>query len=330
MNINQSRVKLWRKCHHAHWLKYVKLLKKKRNKRPLVFGTIVHEMIDADANADDPFAVLAKIEKNERKVFREEVEEYGNIIEDIRCIMTEYFEYYKDSTLQYIRRKGKSAEHVFEIEIDKGLNFKGKIDGLGKTGKQDKRTWLVEHKSSGQAPPNEDHRWRNVQSAVYIRAIDILGWAKLDGTLWDYIRSKPPADPKVLKSGELSEAKLDSLPSRVREKLKELGLKEKDHASLIKAAEANRRNYFQRIFSPIKKPVVDIVFEDFVRSAKEIRDFGETANDRTIDKHCDWCDFEPLCRARMQSLDVDFIMEREYVTHDPEAHYQEERSVTHD
>lgn len=330
MNVNQSRVKLWRKCHYAHYLKYVELLKVKRKKRPLVFGTIVHEMVDADANANDPMEVLEEIEKKEKKVFAIEREMYGDLVSDIRCIMSEYFEYYKDSTLQYIRKNKKSAEHIFEVEIDKGLNFKGKIDGIAKTGAKDKRTWLVEHKSSEKAPPNEDHRWRNVQSAVYIRATEMMGWPKLDGTMWDYILSKPPARPEVLKSGKLSEKKISSLPSRVRETLKELGLKEKDHRKLIEDAEANRRNYFQRIFSPLKKPVVDIVFGDFVRSAKEIRDFGEKAKDRSIDKHCDWCEFEPLCRATMQGLDVDFIKEREYEAHNPEAHYETERSVTQD
>ena len=31
-----------------------------------------------------------------------------------------------------------------------------------------------------------------------------------------------------------------------------------------------------------------------------------------IERHCSWCDYEPLCRARLQGNDFDFIKERQY------------------
>jgi hypothetical protein len=79
--------------------------------------------------------------------------------------------------------------------------------------------WLLEHKNH-KSFPNADHRWRNLQSSVYIRFIEMMGWWKVEGTLWDYIRSKPPTRPQILKSGGVSSRDLDSLPQVVIDTIK--------------------------------------------------------------------------------------------------------------
>src|SRR3546814_5166847 len=43
----------------------------------------------------DPLKVLNKIELDNKKMFRREIEMYGNIIEDIRDIMIDYFDYWE-------------------------------------------------------------------------------------------------------------------------------------------------------------------------------------------------------------------------------------------
>lgn len=321
INVSQSKVKLWRKCRRAYHEKYYRGLRKKKVKRPFMFGRIVHEMIEADANGDDPFAKLEAIDLTSGKMFRREREEYGDILEDIRVIMEEYFLHYPEDArdaLVYSRRKGKSAEFPFEIEIANGIVFKGKIDAVGKARKM---RWLVEHKTFNRMP-GEDDRWRSVQSGVYIRAIQMLGWWNdIDGTLWDYVRSKPPAVPGILKNGEISRAKCDTLPTRVRAFIKANGKDPKKYKDLIKNAEDNRSSWFIRAYTPLKRQVVDATWEDFVATAKEIAELHDKpeAHTRTVDRHCSWCDYEPLCRARMLGLDAEFIEKRDYTTEREEA-----------
>jgi hypothetical protein len=317
MKINQSRVKSFRRCRQEFDYKYNQHLIRRKIKRHFVFGNLGHEMWEEYANGGDPFEVLDRIDPSQMRVFQAEREEYGNIIEDIRCIMTEYFNYYKSNSLVLQRRNKRAAEHEFAVELTKDITFVGKIDGVGKT--PNKLLWLVEHKTSKHDPPNEDHRWRNLQSAVYIRAIEMLGWWKVEGTCWDYILSKPPAVPKVLKSGELSQAQLSTLPSRLEAELKKLKLNPKDFAQMMDDAKENRKRYFQRIFSTISKPVIDSLFKDFLATATEIVSYGDDPNmiTRNIDKHCSWCDYEPLCRATLKGLDVDFVKEREYNVEEP-------------
>lgn len=320
--VSQSKVKCWRQCRQRYWYRYVEKLRRKLIPRPLQFGRMVHEMIEAEANGKDPMRHLNKISQRDDKMFRSQREEYGEIVQDTRWIMSEYFHYWdsqSDKRIEYVEMKGKSSEHSFELEIPKGkIVITGKIDNLARR-PSNKTRWLAEHKS-GKRIPNDDHRWRQLQSALYIRVVDMLGLPKLDGTLWDYIRSKPPSKPQVLKTGKMSARALDTLPVTVVDTLRKEGLdpKDKRFGPLMKMAEDNRRTYFQRVFTPVKENVVDFLYDDFLRSAREM---AETHGDEdrvsmTIDRHCDWCEYEGLCRAKLQDLDIDFLKKKDYTIHE--------------
>lgn len=316
VTVSQSRVKSFRKCRKQHHNKYVLGLRKKVKSRSLMFGSVIHRMIEADANADDPFETLDKVSETNEKLFKSEREAYGELVSDIRVIMTDYFEYWDKhkKAIVYSRRAGRSAEHLFEIDIADGLKFKGKIDAVGKS---QKMRWLVEHKSFKRMP-SEDDRWKSVQSGAYIRAIQMMGWwTDLEGTLWDYVGNKEPATPKILESGKISEAQLNSLPGRVRAFLKTQKAKEKDYPKLMKQVTENRDNWFLRIYTPLNEQVVQTTWDDFLETALEIQRVGETSKTRSIDQHCNWCDFKALCQAEIAGLDVDFVIQREY-TYEPE------------
>jgi hypothetical protein len=118
----------------------------------------------------------------------------------------------------------------------------------------------------------------------------------------------------LLKNGTLSTRELDSLPQVVEDTLKQYKLNPKKYGELIDAQRRNMSSYFQRIFTPIKKAVVDNLYQDFISSARQLMDINfKKGVPRSIGKHCDWCEFEPLCRAALQGSDEDFVKEREYV-----------------
>lgn len=307
--VSQSKLKTWRRCRYAYHCRYVEKLKKRRKSRPLQFGSMVHEMIEAYANGDDPFERLDLIAATQGKMFREELEEYGNLIEDVRAIMTDYFDYYDERSLLYLRRKGRSSEHSFEVELIDGIILEGKIDAFAKT--PNRLVWSVEHKTFSRMP-NEDERWRNIQSATYHRVTQMLGWFNIDGIVWDYIRSKAPTMPRVLKDGSLGKRSIDSLPTVMMKFLEDAKLDPKKHKELLVSVRANRANYFKRIFTPTKEDVVDILWKDLQESALEARDLHGKVKARTIDQHCSWCDYEAICRAELTGGDMDFVKEKEY------------------
>jgi hypothetical protein len=318
--VSHSKRETWNRCKFAYHKKYVEKLRKKFKPRPLLFGSIVHEMLEEHQSGRDAFKVLASYARKEAKIIRIHREEYGDIIEDIDCIVSEYFEHYDNDGLQYLKVGKSYAEHEFEIEIVPDIIFNGKIDGKALT--KNKMRWLVERKTFGRMP-DENMRWRSVQSALYSRAAQIMGW-EFDGTLWDYIWSKPPLRPQRLKSGKLAKRSINTLPSRVLDTIQAYKLNPKDYAHLVKSATKNRERYFQRKFSPTKRRVVDMVIADFVETAREMRDSHGRKKARSIGRHCDWCEFEPICRAELTGGDVDFIQERDYVKREERHEVQAE------
>lgn len=329
INISQSKVKVYRQCRRMYHNKFVLMLQKKKKKRPFMFGGIVHEIAEARFERKDWEEVLNKIELDNKKLFRKEIEMYGNIIEDIRDIMTDYFEYWENhptDAVRPIKHDGRRSEHEFRIELDDGLWFTGRIDAVVKAKGM---RWLMEHKTFSRMP-SEDERWRSVQAAVYFRALEEMGFKTIDGVLWDYVSSKPCNVPGQLTStGRISQARLDSLPSRIERWIEEEGHKRKEFRKLIEDAEANRRNRFIRIYSPVKPRVVDNIWNDFVDTAKEMADFHGKKKDQNIGRHCSWCDYQPLCKAEVTGSDVDWIIDREYQKEDL-SHKRDEKDRTED
>lgn len=307
--VSQSKIKTWRRCKYAYHLKYHEKLVKNVKSRPLQFGTIVHEMDDVYHEGDDPFDKLNEIAKKQSKLFRAEIEEYGDIIADVRILYKEYMETYKNDEWDVIRIKKKSSEHEFEVPLNKHILFTGKIDRLVNAKKM---RWLVEKKTFGHGMPNDDERWRNLQSASYITMMKLMSWPEVDGTCWDYFSSHAPTMPQLLKNGEISTKNINTLPSKVLEFAKLHKLTPKQVKPLLIKAEARRPEYFKRVYTIIKPKLVNSIMADVMETADEMANNDTKLKAKNIDKHCGWCDFEKICRAELQGSDVKFIREREY------------------
>ena len=310
---SQSKVKTWLSCKRKYHYRYIEKLKRIKKGRPLQFGSIVHDMLEAHANGFDPFEVLEKVELEQGKLFQAEIDMYGELIVDIGYIMEDYFTYWggrDKNSIKPIAINKKYAEHEFEIPIEgEGVLLTGKVDMFGKS--IDKLTWLVEHKSFNRRP-SEEFRWVNLQSSVYIRVSEMLGWPSVDGTMWDYIHSKPPEMPKELKGGNISQAKIYTLPTAIKQFCSDNKLKVKDYPSLMKHAMENRSQYFYRVRNPMSAKVVDGIYSDFIDAILDMRDNHGKKRMRTIERHCQWCDYEPLCKAELLGHDTKFILKREY------------------
>jgi calcineurin-like phosphoesterase family protein len=307
---SQTKCNTYRRCKYAYWLRYIEKLRKKVKGRPLQFGSIVHEMLEAHANADDPMEKLTALVEGAGSMFSSQRDDFEDMIQDIEDIMTSYFEMdWGDDELMFLPRKGRFAEHEFRVEIAKGIVLTGKMDAMAKT--KDKRRWLVENKTFTNMP-NADHRWRNLQSNTYVRVNEMLGLPEIDGLCWNYICSRSPGVPKILKDGTVSKKRLNTTPARLARFFRENKLKAKDYPTLVRSTEANLKHYFARIFSAAKKATVDLVFKDLIETSLEMANNHGRLKAKTIDRHCEWCDYEPICRAELQKADVEFIKKKEY------------------
>lgn len=309
--VSQSKVQSWLLCRMKYHYQYVLSLRKKAPPRPLKFGSIAHQVIEADAEGEKkPIEkILEKVEITDRHLFRQEREMYGDIMTDMNIIMRAYFRFWEKEPIQYVKVNGKFSEHLIEADLTNDIMFKGTLDAQAANRRM---TWLVEHKTH-RTIPNDDHRWRNLQTCVYMPLAQDHGFGPFDGVLWDYIRSKPPTRPKLKKDGTLSERELDTLPEAVLDTIRQERLNPAAYRGLLASAEANMSSYFQRIYRPVKANVVKAVMRDFVETAKMMSEAEGMRPTRTLGKHCDWCQYEPLCRAALQGNDIEMVKEREYV-----------------
>jgi hypothetical protein len=313
--INQSRVYSWRNCRQAYHYKYVEEIVPKRIARPLAFGTIVHQMLEAGINVGHPdaaFTVLRNMNPENKRIFKEEKEYYGAILDDITLIMDEYFNYWPDSELTFlpIGPEKKRSEIKFQLE-QKRFIAEGTMDAIART--PNRMVWLVEHKTHSDLP-SEDHRWRNLQSAVYLTAIKELKLAKPSGVVWNYISSKSPTLPEYLeKSARLSKREIVTLPNVVMAQLQAHGLSadEPNHRELLDAAIACRQRYFQRIYTPLSPRVTALLWQGFVDTAHEIID-NAGKRDKNISRACEWCGYEPLCRAELTGGDLASVKKNDF------------------
>lgn len=315
--VRQSTLKTWRKCRRAAHYKLVEFLRPKLIRRPLKFGTLIHNLTEAGIKGTSVKKYLTTLTPEEIEGY-ENREEYGNILEDASDIMIEYRRKWKGDGIVYCKGPtGERAEHKFEMDLCKGIILTGKIDFVAKT--EDRRRWMGEHKTFKKEWSEED-RWRNVQSSLYINAWTTLTGKRLDGILWDYIYSKPPTFPQLTKTGKISEKAIVTLPITVNRFLaaNELTSDSPGADTLIAAGEEGVDRYFQRIFIPRNERVEKMVWKDAIATAKEMRAKLGVSRERTIDYGCNMCEFKKLCNAALTGGDVKFIKRNFYYVDEAE------------
>lgn len=325
MTISQSKARTWRTCKAQYDFKYVRKLRRIRVKRPLQFGRIMHDLIEVDLEGGDPYAKLDEIEEQQGKLFEEEVEEYGNIVETIAIIFEEYQDYWPKNDWKIIPVGDQNSEHYFEIELFDGMLFNGRLDFLCRS---KKLKWLGENKTFGSLP-NDDHRWKDLQSAVYFRAVDHMGWVRggLDGVCWNYIASKEPTVPQIKQDGSMSVRKINTFPSVIQQVARDNNIPLKDVTEQVERARESRNDWFDRIYTPINETVVEFVWNGFVDTAHEIAENHGKVDGMNVGRHCDWCDYEPICRARMLNTDWEFVIEREFEVKDGDEESTAEKAA---
>ena len=119
LRISQSKVRQWRDCKRKFWYAHVVKIQRRRLPRPLTYGRLLHQMHERMAVGKDPLGVIKEIPKEDLQMFEEEIEEYGNVVEDLTYIIEAYQRYWNDikhEPLEYLRRGNKFSEHEFELE----------------------------------------------------------------------------------------------------------------------------------------------------------------------------------------------------------------------
>ena len=163
--------------------------------------------------------------------------------------------------------------------------------------------------------PDEDKRFSDLQTVLYYWALNQNG-THTDGVLWDYLRTKPPTVPELLKKGGLTRRKdLDSDYETYLKAIIDNGLDPQDYQVELERLKGNV--FFKRVYLPNPhKDLVANVVDDFFETAREIE--NSTAKDRNSGFDCTNCSFFNLCQAEFRGLDGSFIKKQMFTVREPD------------
>ena len=334
LSISYSAVLDWRTCEQKYWYRYVDKILPRVTAAPLELGTFIHDYLETFYNAAQ--RQPPKLPDTRRRYHKRALHKMARKSEDIaslaktasdlgadveahsllaipdtaRNIMRAYYRVWGELDLK--THRVVMVEKWFQLKVKKGIVLPGKIDLVT----EDKEGyWLWEHKSTGSIP-RVDSRFRDLQTLIYTTALDELYGIKVAGVIWNYIRTKPPGSPKILKNGKLSTAQGQTTTRELVRKAYKDNNEPLNKVYLRQVEAKERADMFQRYVLPISASE-RILLRDYVFSVGAIEDARAEEGFipvRNISLNCNWCPYVKLCQAVILGGDTDVLV-RKYFTH---------------
>lgn len=315
VTLSNSQLKTFQNCKREFYYKVKQGLVSKRTSLPMKRGSWLHQLIEAHYTKPGGWRRELKKEliPEFNKLFDEEKEFYGPLPDICRAIMQGY-EYHwreEDSGLTIIE-----AEKELIVPLPHGHKLPFKFDLIVE---DEYGRWLVEHKSH-RTIPDDDTRFMDIQTARYVWGLNRLKtYGRIDGILWNYIRTKPPTRPPQLKSGGISVAKkYDTDALTFTQALVDYGLNPRDYRDRIIALKRHNR-FLKRVRVPWHIDVVKTLVREAVEVMDEIeRGYKPT---RRIGRHCTWCSYQTVCMTELYGGDADQVRQDLYRVGTKEDYY---------
>ena len=320
-HVSWSEIKAFRTCMHRHHLRYRERLTPKHKPPGLLRGSVLHEMLDAfsqhkrikNHKGPDPWDILEKYEEKYRSLFSEERERYGDFINDCTQLFTNYLKYYRKDPLIY-----EESETFIATDIAENLRFIGYIDKVALDSHD--RRWLVDHKFV-KTIPNAEDQFSELQLLMYVWAWNRFNPGRpIAGIIWDYVRTKLPVKPEVLKNGGLSQRKnMDTTRATYLKEIKAQKLPIENYTEMLDQLEGKEDKFYTRVQLPRPSDtMISHIVSDFRASALMIQKLKGIAPRNMNSFNCKGCEYRPLCEAEIRGLDVAFIRKSKFVNRDDE------------
>lgn len=300
-------------CPYQHWLRYVAGLKKKKPDRPLYFGTDFHKLLEL---RNDPKALKDAKEKIKDTYYEMPASWQGDLgdtyIEDLFTIFKDYRRLYDGV------RQPQITEHDFKLDVGdcKGepIVFVGKIDELYLLKRKGVKSITVGEHKTFTNKPNMDILVMNTQKCLYAKAVQFLRGILPDRVKWDYIKSVPASEPIWLeKTKRFSEASSTKItPLSWERACKSRGITDPDILEKGRRYQGNISEFFFQVELGIDPKMVDVIWDGFIYTAKQIIRFGEKNQTRNVTRDCSWCTYHDICYTEMTGGDVQYVIDRDF------------------
>jgi len=294
---SHSALKLFQRCQLKWKYRYIDRLEVKPEDRPKYFerGSELHELLELLYKEDDD-------------LFRAV---YGEASAPNQDVLMRYAEKWTDDDWEVL-----SVEEEFHMEIgDHKLVFIP--DLIVQIGDD---VWVVDHKTTANIPDEWDpYNMSDFQHLLYIAGVRKL-YPNVRGFLFNYIRTKAPTQPKLIKDGSRISAvrTLDTDYDTLKafaDKTGTLDTETQDKLNILKHAPDR---YFQRHYIIAPDSAVDMAVADTHQVLEEM-DYKEyNQNISHFPRHvvagfagtmaCSKCEFQPLCNGELLGINTDLVL----------------------
>lgn len=207
------------------------------------------------------------------------------------------------------------VEESLSMDLTPRIRSNGKVDLVT----QDRETGLVvlwEHKSTTSVP-DMSYRMRDLQTILYAEKLAHLYDIRVDQINWNYMRTKEPTIPKLLKSGQLSQAAdIDSTWEAYAAEVANQKLDLTDYDKMRELLEGRELSVFFPRFTQALVGDPNVLLRDYIVTAKDIRRHkrawaeGTLEPTRNLQRDCSWfCEFKSLCNAVVMGGDDDELID---------------------
>jgi hypothetical protein len=334
LRISYSAARDWQTCQELYSKRHIEQLQPKLRQAAPELGTMIHEYFRLYYSRLDPgddhtprehhrYALTVTMRKFKPEILslasladglgaEEEAKKLLSLPLTARRLLNAYFRVQgkADATQHEII----AVEHRFELPVDgKHVVLPGVIDLVTRT--QDGNVWLWEHKTTGSIP-SQGRRFRDLQVLIYKVAVEEILGLEPTGVIWNYIRTKPPVPPKVLKNGLLSTAQHQTTTLGLFKKaMRGAGADPHKYDSYLRQLERHEREVMFPRHTLALTQSEEVLLRDYVATVHEIeaaRSKKDFIPIRNLGAQCDWCPFVKLCQAAVAGGDIDGLRQRHF------------------
>jgi hypothetical protein len=307
IEVSYSELQCFLRCSMKHHYKYIKNLERKTKDLPLERGSVLHLCLKSLYSTGEWKPAHKEYKKQFAKLFDEEKELYGDLPAEVFRLMRGYYNCYKGD----LNWKVLGVEVPFKCRLP---NSRVVVTGIIDLVVEDKMgIWIVEHKTHKEIP-SHDYRMMEIQPTLYFYPVDLhFGSNLARGIIYNYIRTKSPTVPQLLKNGSLSRKKIDTDLATFKATIKKHNLNPDDYTDVLERL--SYKSFFKRVRLPRPDILINNVIREAIITGHLIEYYKErrVLPARTILKSCQFdCEYQPICWAELHGHDVEYIMSSQY------------------
>lgn len=324
--VNHSLAKTFKRCPRQAMYKYVEGFIPRVDSKPLTRGKWFHALLEEDYRGGEWKVVHREWTRKFEELFDEEKEHLGDLPREMFRLMLSYkWHYANESEWEVLE-----VEKTIAATLPNGREFKCRVDMLVR---DIHGLWLVDHKTHRTLPDLSD-RLLDTQSPLYIWACWENG-IDVNGFIWNYVCTKAPSVPRVVKAGNRFYKKLGPTDYYTYARaLKRSGFPVEAYRDTLNMLKAQRykfgapqtSEFFQRHIVERNEFSVGQALREFMTTQERFEDynFDPLVAERTPDRMgCkNMCSYRDLCTAELHGYRTKHIM-RNYRVGDPFEYYEE-------